>query len=127
MDDFRLLILMFICHVLDDFVLQLACLNKLKQKSWWKSQTDNKLYEHDYYAGLIVHSFSWAGWTLVPWIFFAPTISGGILLITFLINGILHMIMDNRKANMMDISLLLDQSFHFSQILITWTILCVVK
>ena len=127
MDEFRLLILMFICHVLDDFVLQLACLSKLKQKSWWMSQTDNELYKRDYYVGLVVHSFSWSGWILLPLIFFAPNVPGTMLLIAFLINGVLHAVMDNRKANKLDVSLLADQLFHFFQIMVTWIVLCVVR
>ena len=45
----RIFLLMILLHILDDFVLQGVCLNKLKQKEFWKdyiSET-NKLYKYD--------------------------------------------------------------------------------
>ena len=42
----------------------------------------------------------------------------------FCINLIIHAIVDNAKANEKQINLIKDQLIHISQIIITWTIMC---
>ena len=115
----ELIILMFLCHVLDDFVLQPVCLSKLKQKSEWPK---NRLYRNDYLVALLIHAFSWSGWILVPWMIFRD-IGGVVLGIIFVINGLIHAFVDHLKCNTYSLNLVWDQSIHILQILITWSAL----
>ena len=54
-----ILIVMFFCHIVDDYYLQ-GCLANMKQKSWWQIHTSNKLYKYDYIMALLEHAFSWS-------------------------------------------------------------------
>lgn len=58
---FRILLLMILCHIVDDFVAQPVCLAKLKQRQWWidNGHTDPK-YKDDYKTALLIHSISWS-------------------------------------------------------------------
>ena len=118
----KLVILMFICHVIDDFVFQPICLSKLKQKKFWLENTNNQLYKNDYKMALVIHSFSWSGMILLPWIIFAKD---WIIMIMFFINGIIHCIVDDAKANKLTINLIQDQFIHICQIILTFIILWV--
>ena len=114
---------MFLCHVLDDFVLQPVCLGKLKQRDWWIKQEGMKdLYKNDYKMALHIHAFSWSGWILVPFIFFS-NVEDTYIFTMFLINGLIHYMVDNKKANDKDISLVTDQLIHIGQVVITFLIL----
>ncbi len=115
----ELIILMFLCHVLDDFVFQLVCLSKLKQKSEWPK---SRLYRNDYLVALLIHAFSWSGWILVPWMIFRD-VEGVVLGIIFVINGLIHAFVDHLKCNTYSLNLVWDQSIHILQILITWSAL----
>ena len=46
-----------------------------------------------------------------------------VLAFSYIINTIIHAIIDNEKANKYRISLVSDQFFHFMQILCTWIIM----
>lgn len=119
----RIFLLMILLHILDDFVLQGVCLNKLKQKEFWKdyiSET-NKLYKYDYIMALFIHSLSWSLMIHLP--LFLTNVSNVFLLISILINAIIHSIVDDLKANKKKINLITDQIIHFIQIIAVFFIL----
>ena len=126
---YRLLILfaMIFCHLIDDYKLQ-GILAQMKQKSWWRKQTDNQLYKNDYKIALIEHAFSWSFTTTLPLLYIAITQDNNILIwmliIFYIINTIIHAFIDNQKANAHTINLVDDQVIHLFQILYTWIIAC---
>ncbi len=123
---FILIPIMIFCHVVDDYYLQ-GWLASAKQKKWWEENAPDSLYKNDYKVALLVHSFSWAFSINFPVLVYAlffqilPTI---ILpyFILLVVNMIIHCIVDNLKANKLEINLIADQSIHFIQILISWVI-----
>ena len=122
----KVLILMLFCHIIDDFVLQ-DKFTYLKQKSWWiKACKDDGLpfdkYKNDYKMALIDHSLEWSIAIILPIIFLCNT-SGWILLLSVIINTIIHYIIDNAKANQLRLNLIQDQLAHFIQIIVTWALL----
>lgn len=59
--EIKILLLMLLCHIIDDFVLQPICLSKLKQKDWWEKHIyENVMYKDDYKMALFIHSMSWS-------------------------------------------------------------------
>lgn len=122
-----ILIGMTFCHILDDFVLQTICLSQLKQKKTWEKYCngDEKLlhqYRNDYKMALGVHSVSWAIAIILPWLFIYGEKIGLALLVSVIINSIIHYVVDDLKANKGKLNLVTDQSIHFAQIVITWII-----
>lgn len=114
---------MIFMHILDDFCLQ-GILASMKQKEWWRKQEQYKeIYQHDYLAALIMHSFSWAFMIMLPIAYTMQwNITGGFIL-CFAVNLIIHAIVDNLKANRGRINLIADQTIHIIQILITGIVL----
>lgn len=120
----KLLLLMILAHIIDDFVLQSASLSKLKQKSWWEQQDGYaNQYQNDYGMALLMHSMSWSIMILLPGMF-TVSIPGAALFGLFVINTGLHYLIDDLKANKKKINLLDDQTFHMLQVISTWFILC---
>ena len=122
----KILILMFFCHIIDDFVLQ-DKFTYLKQKSWWiKACKDDGLpfdkYKNDYKMALFEHSLEWSIAIILP-IIFLYNVSGWILLLSVIINTIIHYIVDNAKANQLRLNLIQDQLTHFIQIIVTCMLL----
>lgn len=118
-----ILISMIFCHIVDDYYLQ-GWLASAKQKSWWIKNTPNKLYKNDYLMALFCHSFSWSFMIQLPiliYSFYTHLFIWNILL--FIINVIIHMFVDNLKANKLKINLIQDQIIHFIQIVVTWFII----
>lgn len=109
---------MFFCHIADDFYMQ-GWLASAKQKSWWEKNAPGTMYRNDYIAALIMHCFSWTFMIL-----FVPSLFGfcktGMYLALFVINFSIHLFTDNAKANLKAINLIIDQSIHVAQIIITW-------
>lgn len=114
-----ILIAMIFCHIVDDYYLQ-GWLASAKQKSWWENNTPDELYKHDYLAALFMHSFSWTFMImLLPTIF--VVINGGVWSpLLFISNLIIHMVVDDLKANKKKINLIQDQTVHIVQIFATW-------
>ena len=113
---------MIFCHIVDDYYLQ-GWLASAKQKSWWEKNAPEKLYKYDYLAALFMHSFSWSFMIMLP-----PTIAlmvaGGIWKpVLLIVNLMIHMFVDNLKANEKKINLVQDQIIHVIQIIFTWWIL----
>ena len=117
-----ILILMIFCHIVDDYYLQ-GWLASAKQKSWWQKNAPNDLYKHDYIMALFCHSFSWSFMIQLPILiygFYTNIFLWNIYL--FIANIIIHMYIDNLKANKLKINLIQDQIIHFTQIVVTWII-----
>ena len=110
---------MIFCHIVDDYYLQ-GWLASAKQKEWWVKNAPNPLYRNDYIMALFMHSFSWAfSITLLPTLY--VVICGGSWYpILFVGNVLLHMAVDDLKANKKKINLVQDQSIHLLQIIWTW-------
>ena len=122
----KILFLMMLFHVIDDFVFQPICLSKLKQKSWWEKnilKEDINKYKYDYKAALTMHSLSWAIMITLPWWFLS--VSEIAIGLSVLINMIIHYHIDDLKANERKINLQTDQNIHLIQITITWLILSI--
>ena len=120
-----LLIAMIFLHIVDDYYLQ-GWLASAKQKSYWEQNAPDYMYRHDYKVALFMHSFNWSFMImLVPTIYRLITSTNinidvfGIVLF-FIVNLIIHMITDDRKANRKEINLVQDQSIHLTQIVNTW-------
>lgn len=113
----EILLLMIFLHIVDDYYLQ-GWLSFAKQKKWWVENAPNKLYKYDYIMGLFIHSFSWAFMIMLPSIYFNK-----FNIWFFIINLLIHMYVDNLKANRLKINLIEDQLLHLGQIIITWAIL----
>lgn len=114
-----LLLTMIFCHIIDDYYLQ-GWFASAKQKMWWEKNAPDELYKYDYIAALFMHSFSWTFMImLVPTIY--VLLVGGIWSpVVFVANLVIHMIVDDMKANKKKINLIQDQSIHMIQIFATW-------
>jgi hypothetical protein len=117
---------MIFFHIIDDYVLQAACLSKLKQKGYWEKSIHGKIYQfyrYDYIVALIMHAFSWSFMISLPFAIeqrFKFSVSYIVMLI---VNTIIHAIVDNLKANKGKINLICDQTIHILQIIITYLII----
>jgi hypothetical protein len=120
MNSLIILTTMLFCHIVDDYYLQ-GWLVSAKQKDWWNKNAPNPLYKKDYIMALFMHSFSWAfmimlpilvqGFSSVVWNLYLPFL---------MMNCVVHMIIDDLKANRLKINLIQDQSVHMLQIFVTW-------
>ena len=123
----KVLFLMFLMHIIDDFVFQPICLSKLKQKSWWKKNIENKeelkKYEGDHITALIIHALSWAVMIHLPMFLIAGDIP---LVISIIVNMFIHCVVDDLKANYKIINLTQDQTIHIIQITITYMIFALI-
>lgn len=119
----KIVFLMLLCHVIDDFVLQSICLAKLKQREWWELNAPNLLYKDDYKTALGIHALSWAIFIHLPLFFSVSDIT---LVISVFINGAIHYFVDDLKANKHRINLCVDQIIHLLQIIITWILLTII-
>lgn len=127
MSKIMILFVMVFGHIVDDYYLQ-GILASMKQKSWWKENVPDKMYEKDYLVALFMHSFSWAFMVMfMPVVLLHINVTVSPLLFVFFIANIaVHMIVDDLKANKRKINLVTDQSIHMVQILITWLV-CYLK
>ena len=119
----NILIFMIMTHIVDDYYLQ-GWLADGKQKSWWEERTNNALYKYDYIMALFCHALSWSITITLPIIIYS-VLSGiylGLFYISIPVNLIVHAVVDDLKANKHKINLIVDQSVHFLQIIITWII-----
>lgn len=119
-----ILFVMIFAHIVDDYYLQ-GILASLKQKSWWEKQENYKpLYKYDYIVALIMHAFSWSFMISLPILYLGFT---KWIVVEIILNTIVHGIVDDLKANKGKINLIVDQSIHIVQILITWILLVAIK
>lgn len=123
--DMLILIMMFFMHYIGDFIVQTSFVATSKQKSFWdKYVEENKMYISDYKPILFLHSFSWTVCILLPIVLYTlNTLSISAILISLVVNTIIHTYVDNLKANKLKINLIIDQAIHIIQITLTWYIL----
>ena len=116
-----ILILMFFAHIVDDYYLQ-GWLASAKQKKWWENNVSDKLYKFDYIMALFCHTLSWSIMIFLPILIYSliNNIDLNWFYLAIPINLIIHAIVDDLKANKFKINLIMDQSIHFIQIIITW-------
>ena len=116
----KILLFMILLHVIDDFVLQPISLSNLKQKKWWKKQEGySDKYKDDYKVALAIHSISWSIMIHIPLVIMFPSLGQLALLISFIVNAVIHYYIDDLKANKLKINLFEDQMVHFWQICTT--------
>ena len=128
----KVLLLMFLFDIIDDFVLQPICLSKLKQKRYWieeckKYNLNISKYDTDYITALLIHGLSWSIMIHVPLMFLGGIRDDLFLLLSVLLNTVIHAIIDNLKANKLKINLDVDQCLHGLQIVITWIIFSLIS
>ena len=118
-----LLIFMLFAHIVNDYYLQ-GWLASAKTKNWWKKNAPDKLYSKDYIMALFCHSLSWSIMIFLPVLIYSliNNINLNWFYLAIPINLIIHAIVDDLKANKFKINLIVDQSIHFIQIIITWVI-----
>lgn len=110
---------MIFFHIIDDYVLQAPCLCSLKQKSWWKENAPDNKYKDDYITALVMHAFSWSFMIMLPIAYVQNFNIGFEFFILFVLNVVIHSLIDNMKANWKLINLYQDQFIHMVQIVIT--------
>ena len=116
----KILLFMILLHIIDDFVLQPISLSSLKQKKWWKKQEGySDKYKDDYKVALAIHSISWSIMIHIPLVIMFPSLGQLALLISFIVNAVIHYYIDDLKANKLKINLFEDQMVHFWQICTT--------
>lgn len=111
------LLTMIFLHIVDDYYLQ-GVLAKMKQREWWENNGHIEyMYDYDYLMALFMHSFSWSFMIMIP-----TMINNCFIWWLFVLNLIVHFITDHLKANLYKINLIVDQSIHLIQIILTWLI-----
>ena len=102
------------CHIVDDYVLQ-GVMAKMKQRSFWRENAPQKLYNYDYLMALFCHAFMWSISIMIP-----TMITGHFVWWLIPINCAIHFVVDDLKANKYKINLITDQMIHFIQIILTF-------
>ena len=122
-----ILVLMFFCHIVDDYYLQ-GWLASAKQRSWWEQNAPRELYNKDYIMALFCHSLSWSIMITLPvFVYLIVTeMFAPLMLLVIPVNIIIHAIVDDLKANKKKINLITDQLIHFVQIVLTWLLLLII-
>ena len=121
MNKIFLLLLMIFFHIVDDYYLQ-GWLSSAKQKKYWKENAPQPLYRYDYIWALIMHSFSWSFMIMLPIAMMHSFNVGIVFTVIFALNGTIHLLVDNLKANELKINLWVDQLIHIVQIVATFLI-----
>lgn len=98
----------------------------MKQKKWWQENAPQKLYKYDYIVALIMHSMSWSFMIMLPITISVNFNVSTFFAIIFVGNTIIHAVVDDLKANKLKINLIVDQSIHILQIIITYVILYII-
>ena len=116
-----LLVFMLLAHIVDDYYLQ-GWLASAKQKKWWEKNAPDNLYRFDYIMALFCHALSWSITTFLPILIYSLCTNTALnwFYLAIPVNLIIHAIVDNLKANKSKINLIIDQSIHFVQIIVTW-------
>lgn len=112
--------MMFFMHIIDDFFIQSHFLANGKQKGWWLDNTNDPKYENDYIPCLIMHSLSWAFCIMLPIAIYNSFNVDTLFVLVWLMNAIIHGIVDDMKANMKYLNLIQDQTIHVIQIVVTF-------
>ena len=122
----KIVLFMILFHIIDDFVLQPISLSNLKQKKWWEKQEGySDKYKDDYKVALAIHSISWSIMIHIPLVIMFPSVGQLALLISFIVNAVIHFFIDDLKANKLKINLFEDQMVHFCQICTTLSVIMI--
>ena len=122
----KIVLFMILFHIIDDFVLQPISLSNLKQKKWWEKQEGySDKYKDDYKVALAIHSISWSIMIHIPLVIMFPSLGQLALLISFIVNAVIHYFIDDLKANKIKINLFEDQMVHFCQICTTLSVIMI--
>ena len=122
----KIVLFMILFHIIDDFVLQPISLSNLKQKKWWEEQEGySDKYKDDYKVALAIHSISWSIMIHIPLVIMFPSLGQLALLISFIVNAVIHYFIDDLKANKLKINLFEDQMVHFCQICTTLSVIMI--
>lgn len=121
-----ILLAMIFCHIVNDYCLQ-GILASMKQKDWWqKSENYSEMYRYDYVMALIEHGFSWTFMMMLPIFIISKFQIDIFMCLVFLANWIIHIVVDDLKANRKRINLIQDQVIHLAQIFVTFILLGVI-
>lgn len=112
----RTIILMMLGHLVADYTLQ-GWLADAKQIKWWRKNTSDEKYRHDWIAGLLCHSLYWSILACLP-LYCSKWFP-----LAVLVNAAVHAVVDHLKCNEMKINLVEDQSLHLIQIMVTYAAL----
>lgn len=121
--NYTILVFMLFLHIVDDYYLQ-GILAQMKQKSWWVDKIDNfenSMYNKDYIVALIMHGFSWSVMIMLPIIVSRGFVVDLQMFGVICLNGLLHSMVDDLKANQKKINLWQDQLIHVLQIILVLT------
>lgn len=121
--NYTILVFMLFLHIVDDYYLQ-GILAQMKQKSWWVDKIDNfenSMYNKDYIVALIMHGFSWSVMIMLPIIVSRGFVVDLQMFGVICLNGLLHSLVDDLKANHKKINLWQDQLIHVLQIILVLT------
>ena len=122
MNELFTVLLMIFFHVIADYNLQ-GWLASAKQKSYWEKNYPEPMYRHDYISALWMHSFSWSFTIMLPIAILWKFNVTPLFYVMLLVNLIIHMVIDDLKANKKFINLWQDQFIHMLQIMLTATVL----
>ena len=117
-----------VMHIIADYMLQTDLMAKAKQRKWWKDNYPDPMYRFDWFIILALHSFEWSFCVMLPAVVCKIMQCGhstdlvALTLVLLGFNTMIHMFVDNLKANKLAISLLEDQAWHFAQIVVTFII-----
>ena len=129
MNSILILLVMIFLHIVADYNLQ-GILASMKQIGYWETSFikqgmsiddfHKSMYNKDYLMALFMHSFAWTFLFMLPlMIVFNFSF---LYIVTFIVNIVLHMYIDDLKANRLKINLVQDQLLHLLQIVVTWTL-----
>lgn len=122
---FVILAMLFL-HVIDDFFIQsVGFLANGKQRSWWEKVAPNEEYKYDYIVCLSMHAMSWAFSIMLPIAIYYEFKVGFSFVLLYIINSIIHGVVDHLKANCHKLNLIQDQSIHIIQIFVTAAIMLI--
>ena len=110
---------MVFMHIIADYIVQTDLLAKLKvDKNWDQIRKDNPQFKwkYDYKMVLFLHSFSWAFMVMLPMFLIESNVT--FIAIGIAYNTVIHMVIDDLKANKHTITFLADQLMHFGQIIV---------
>lgn len=117
-----IIVLMVFFHIVDDYYLQ-RILSQMKQRSWWKENAPQPMYQNDWIIAMAMHAFSWSFMIMLPFAIQCGFRPSAIYYVSLIMNAVIHFIVDNFKANKKIFNLIQDQLIHLTQIFITWLML----
>lgn len=135
---FSLLMFIILMHFISDYVWQgQGFLANLKQKDYWRKETNDPMYKDDYLVACFEHGLMWSIACHIPIYIWGYLGIGGatfnpypeaygvgstdlFIVFSMIIHGLIHHAVDDSKANHRKINLVMDQWIHFIQLLIIW-------